>query len=290
MEALPTSNRIERITGKGGLPWLRLTHTSGFTLVISEYGAQVLSWATPSGEELLFVSEAASFNKGTPIRGGIPIVFPQFGRGELAHHGFARICDWKVIREQVSTNGSVSVTLRLVSDPALRALWPHGFAVEVEIVLTEVLLITLTVHNTGGSEFRFTSALHTYLRTSDVTKVELHGFDGVEYVDFLDNRKTALETREIVLIHEPIDRAYRDSPHAVTVFSRGDNRSYSIIKEGFCDTVVWNPGASAALAISDLLPSECAQMVCVESGNVLSPVVLGPGETHTSAQILRVQN
>jgi len=64
------SNQIERFTGKGGLPFLRLSHVSGFSLVLSEYGAHVVSWTSPEESELLFTSEVALYEVGKPIRGG----------------------------------------------------------------------------------------------------------------------------------------------------------------------------------------------------------------------------
>lgn len=40
--------------------------------------------------EILFMSTEANYVK---IRGGVPVVFPQFGPGELPQHGFARESD-----------------------------------------------------------------------------------------------------------------------------------------------------------------------------------------------------
>jgi glucose-6-phosphate 1-epimerase len=259
-------------------------------VVVSEYGAHILSWQNPSGQELLFVSEAAVYESGKPIRGGIPLVFPQFSKGKLPQHGFARVSAWKVIREQVSTSGAVSVTLRLVPDEAIDALWPHPFVLEYDVVLTDVLLTTMRVENTGSRELQFTSALHTYFRTSDVSGVEVHGLNGTEFVDFLDQRKVSLETRPQIIIDGPVDRAYQDSPATLSIVSKHDGRRYSVTKEGFSDTVVWNPWIETAKLIADLLPTEYAQMICVESGNVLTPVVLPVGEMHTSAQILREES
>jgi glucose-6-phosphate 1-epimerase len=286
----PSSNRIERIAGNGGLAWLRLTHTSGYSVVVSEYGAQVLSWTSPSGDELLFLSEAASFERGKPIRGGIPVVFPQFGKGLLSQHGFARVSDWNVIREQVSTTGAVSLTLRLVVDQTRIPEWPYSCSVELDIVLTDVLLMTMRVQNTGFKELTFTSALHNYFRIPDIASAEIRGMQGVEFVDLLDQRKGSLEEHETVPCSGPVDRVYRDSPSLVTLTSAIDSRRFSITKEGFSDSVIWNPGQVGAQAIADLLPSEYREMICIESANVLTPIVLRAGELHTSAQILRVES
>lgn len=289
MNSVPASNRIDRFVGKGQLPLIRLVHSSGYSVEVSEYGAHIVSWQNPQGKELLFMSEAATFDIGKPIRGGIPVIFPQFSKGALPSHGFARTSLWKPVREQVSTGGAVSVTLRMSPEESVYEMWPHSFLAELDVVLTDTLLITLRVENTGSTAFRFTSALHTYFRVEDVAGVELHGLKGFEYVDFLNQRRTALESRSPILISGPIDRAYRDSPQLLELSSKKNNVRYSITKEGFSDTVVWNPWIEGAAKIADLLPEEYIEMVCVESGNVLTPVLLQAGELHTSAQILRVE-
>lgn len=289
MAANVSGNRIERRIGRGGLPLLRLSHDSGYGAVVSEYGAHVLSWTDPGEQELLFVSEQAVYEQGKPMRGGIPIVFPQFSKGVLPAHGFARTMMWKVVREQVSTTGPVAVTLRLLPDARTRELWAYEFQVELDVVLTDVLLLTMRVENTGRVPFQYNSALHTYFRTKDVSGLRLQGFGGCEFVDMLRGKKMDVEERQEVLIDGPIDRVYRDSPQSVQVCSDKDRYAYLITKEGFTDTVVWNPWIAGAKALADLGDSEYSEMVCVESGNVLSPITLAPGELHTSAQIVRVE-
>jgi len=289
MQRSTSGNRIERIPGKGGLPYVRISHDSGYAAVVSEYGAQVVSWTDPDEREILFLSERAVFEQSKPIRGGIPIVFPQFSKGALPPHGFARTAMWKVVREQVSTAGPVTVTLRLVPDAAIFALWPYHFQAEVDVVLTDVLLLTLRVENVGAKPFQFQSALHTYFRSKNVAGVRLAGFEGCEFVDFLQERRLHVEERSEVVIEGPIDRAYRDSPQSVQLWSEDDGYACLITREGFADTVVWNPWVDGAQNISDLRDDEYSQMVCVESGNILAPIVLAPGELHTSAQILRIE-
>lgn len=289
MQKSTSGNRIERIAGKGGLPYVRMSHDSGYVAVVSEYGAQVVSWTGPDERELLFVSEQATFELGKPIRGGIPIVFPQFSTGALPTHGFARTAMWRVVREQVSTAGPVTVTLRLVPNAEIFALWPYHFQAEVDVVLTDVLLLALRIENVGSKTFSFQSALHSYLRTSDLSAVRLIGFEGCEFVDFLQQRRLYVEELSEVVIGGPIDRAYRDSPQSIQLWSQDDGYSYLITREGFSDTVVWNPWVEGAQKISDLGDDEYSQMICVESGNILAPIILVPGELHTSAQILRIE-
>lgn len=289
MNQSDSPNRIEKFVGPGNVPMVRLIHSSGYSATVSEYGGHLLSWMSPTEQEVLFVSSRAAYEIGKPIRGGMPIIFPQFGKGELPQHGFARVKQWKVVREQVSTNEAVSVTLRLSSDRSTESIWPHPFTLELEIVVTDVLLTVLRIINTGREEFSFHSALHTYFRTNDISSAWLEGLREIEYVDFLQDRKNCLEQRSRVAITEPIDRAYRDSPETLWLGLPGNATRVAITKEGFRDTVVWNPWSEGAQKISDLAPEEYSHMVCVESGNVLSPVILEAGDVHTSAQILRVE-
>jgi glucose-6-phosphate 1-epimerase len=290
MARLEHRNHIERFIGKGGLSFLRLSHVSGFSVVLSEYGAHVVSWTSPEENELLFTSEAATYEVGKPIRGGIPIVFPQFGKGALPQHGFARLKQWKIVREQLGSTDAVSVTLRLNSDEESEKLWSHPFTVELDVVLTDVLLMSLRVINTGRNAFSFTSAFHNYFRVRDVARVAIRGLRDVEYSDFLRERRAFMETRERIDIAGHIDRAYRDSPQTIVLDSPPENRSYLITKEGFSDTVVWNPWDVNSQSIVDMRPEEYHTMVCLESGNILTPVVLEPGDVHASAQILRVES
>ena len=51
------------------------------------WGATVVSWVE-GGVERLFVSSVAKYDEKKAIRGGIPVVFPQFGRPDekMAQH------------------------------------------------------------------------------------------------------------------------------------------------------------------------------------------------------------
>ena len=54
--------------------------------------------------------------------------------------------------------------------------------------------------------------------------------------------------------------------------------------------VVWNPWEDKAAGLADLADDEWRDMLCVEAGNVLgSAVRLDPGESHTLAQVVEVQ-
>lgn len=74
-----------------------LTTSSGARAEIALQGAHLLSWIPEGGSERLFLSAASQFRSGAAIRGGVPVIFPQFGTfGSLPKHGFARILPWIV--------------------------------------------------------------------------------------------------------------------------------------------------------------------------------------------------
>ena len=70
---------------------IKLTNKAGSTAEVSLFGAQVLSFHTAKNPKLdiLFLSKKADLGLVQPIRGGIPIVFPNFGsRKGFPSHGF----------------------------------------------------------------------------------------------------------------------------------------------------------------------------------------------------------
>lgn len=69
------------LTGRGGQPYVTARHHSGSSVDVYLFGATVTSFRTAAGREMLMVSEGAKFDGATPIRGGVPLVFPQFGEG-----------------------------------------------------------------------------------------------------------------------------------------------------------------------------------------------------------------
>ena len=58
-----------------------LKHSSGATASVNLFGATVFSWILPSGKEVFYLSKLTDTTGKKPIRGGIPIVFPQFNNG-----------------------------------------------------------------------------------------------------------------------------------------------------------------------------------------------------------------
>lgn len=272
----------------GELPAFELLHESGSSSLLSLYGAQVLSFIPSDGKEVFFLSNRSLFERGKAIRGGIPLVFPQFGKGILPSHGFARTEMWELESSSGGGGAPTTITLRLLSNSVTEALWPYSFECHFTLSLSEFVTTTSRVINTGNSPLSFQSAVHSYYQVPHIKDVAIQGLQGIPFIDFLDNRAESTESREKITIDKATDRVYRDSSSALKLISESDSRVISIEKVGYNDTVVWNPWKEGNASISDLAEGDFEHFVCIESGNVVKPIQLEPGEEHLSVQTVTV--
>lgn len=266
-------------------PAIRLNGPDGARVEVSPLGAQVLSWVDSSGRERFFLSPNAVFAPGQAIRGGVPVVFPQFsGRGPLKKHGFARGLPWSPRPVAALPDGCSRLSLELESCAETRGQWPHDFQAAMEITLgASELEMRLHVRNTGSAPFSFTAALHSYLAAS-LSDARLLGLAGRPYEDAADGGRWRVQRDDTVEFGEEVDRVYPEVGGELALVS--DGQRLRIGADGFRDVVVWNPGPALAAALPDLGDGHYAHFVCVEAANVLHPVVLSPGESWSGAQIL----
>lgn len=260
-------------------PCIRITNEDA-TALVSLHGAQVLSWMPADGRERLFLSDRAVFDGRTAIRGGIPVIFPQFGeRGPLQKHGFARIRTWQFQGEE---RGEAIFTL---AGDGGDADWPHPFLARLRVGLTgKRLAVALDIENTGAAAFAFTAALHTYLRVDDIAHAAIEGLQGCDYEDSANGGTLHRQHDYEVTFAGETDRIYNDVVAPLALID-GRHR-LDIEQDGFGDVVVWNPGQHLCARIADLAANDWQRFVCVEAGQVLQPVVLGPGEAWQGVQAL----
>lgn len=257
---------------------------SGAALAVSRYGGQVLSWRNAQGRELLYLSATSVGENSKPIRGGIPVCFPQFAaRGPLPKHGLVRTRWWTEVANAAA--GNAAVHLRLEDDAETRAIWPFRFSLDLHVVASESRLdIQLTVHNTDTRPWSFTAALHTYLRTDNVAQASLAGLAGIAYEDALRGGERVTSLEPTPDFRGAVDRVYQGAPSRLVLSEPG--HSILIQQAGFADTVVWNPGPSGASALGDMPAGDEMKMLCVEAAQVVHPVQLEPGETWSGSQFL----
>ena len=171
-----------------GLAAIALRSSDGATAVVMLNGGHVVSWKTAdSQKEQLYLSPTSAFANGKAIRGGVPVIFPQFSdRGPLVRHGFARTRPWKLLNSGTDAQEAFAC-LRLSNDDETHRLWPHAFELDLLVrVGGNGLLMELSCHNTGDAPFAFTCALHTYLRVHDVAQVHVQGLCGLQYRNAVD--------------------------------------------------------------------------------------------------------
>ncbi|XP_041464080.1 putative glucose-6-phosphate 1-epimerase [Lytechinus variegatus] len=254
------------------------------------HGATVTSLSL-NGCDRLFLSEKAVFNNKKAIRGGIPVIFPQFGPWDKgAQHGFARITPWVLTDKQTDPKKEVLCTFELEDNLETRSIWNHKFKVKYTVSLKKKnALFDFSVTNTGLEKFDFTCLLHTYFRVDDIANVSITGLNGLEYVDKIRGGATFTEDRELVTVDGNYDRVYKQTPNKHEIRNTIDGATIVLEKNNFPDTVVWNPWAEKAKQMSDFGDDEYTKMICVEAGYVSTPVTLQPEQTFYASQTIGVK-
>jgi glucose-6-phosphate 1-epimerase len=256
---------------------LTIAAPAGDRADIYAHGAHTVSWKPGGNSEHLFLSAISGFGPGSAIRGGVPVIFPQFGeQGPLRKHGFARLCDWQAGPVEKGAD-SITATFILEDGDDTRRLWPHAFRAEMRIAVSPGRLgLNLTVTNPGPESFAFTAALHTYLRVTDVLKTTIEGLAGVRYHDTTVVPWTErIEAESPVRFLAELDRIYYAVQRPLRVCT--PERVTRVETSGFPDAVLWNPGPSKSAALADMEPGGYRRFVCVEAAIVGQPVSVAPG-------------
>jgi glucose-6-phosphate 1-epimerase len=245
----------------GQLPALRLVAPDGAEATITLYGAHLVSWKTAEGHERIFCSARSALDGSRAIRGGVPVIFPQFGeRGDGLRHGFARVSQWRLAASGVEDGAAYAMFSLNQADLAaqLAQAWPYEFVLELRVaVRADQLEMSLDVRNRGAHAFPFAAALHTYHLVDAVDAVRIEGVqDGT------------------LAIEGKLDEVYRDVSGTIMLDSGGVK--LRLDQAGFTDAVVWNPGAADAAALGDLEDEEYRRFVCIEPA-LLGPHMLEPG-------------
>ncbi len=275
------------LTTFAGQPALSLRSPDGARATVLVHGAHLVSWIPAGGEEQLYLSPESRYGSGASVRGGVPVIFPQFNeRGPLPRHGLVRTRSWEPVESVVRGSHAIGV-LRFTDDIATRVHWKQGFEAELTVSLSgREIDIELAVTNTGQQPFAFQAALHTYLRCNDALKVQLEGLQGCNYEDALAPADKGLQQWGYVLtVVGPIDRIYRQVDRPMILRELG--RKTSIAMRGFDDVVVWNPGAEGNAKLSDMPEGDWQHFLCVEAARIAEAVLLQPGDDWAGMQSLR---
>ncbi len=267
------------------MPKIKLTSSGGDQADIHYHGAQVTSWIPASGREQLFMSPRTDFGTNASIRGGIPVIFPQFcSEGPLIKHGFARRMDWKCV-ENKNQGEKISAIFQLKENPATRQIWNYAFTAELRVTIGNCMLETaLAITNTDDQPFTFTGALHTYLRVDDIQQVTIEGLQEISYYESSNRQSRLVQTEKELRLMSEIDRFYMNAAQPLSLCTH--ERLLGIEMQGFKDVVIWNPWIEGTVALTDLEPQAYREMLCVEAAIIEDPVTLQPAQTWQGSQRL----
>ena len=269
----------------GQLPAVTIRAADGAQATVTLYGGHLVAWQTSDGQERLFCSRASSLDGSRAIRGGVPVIFPQFGaRGTGMRHGFARVATWQ-LASSGETDGAAHAefTLQHTDLPdAIGATWPCAFTLRLRVeVQGQSLELNLSVHNTGEQAFPFSAALHSYFAIDQLSEARVGGLQRVRYSD--ETPQDALQAEEWLQFADKLDRIYYQLPGALTLQS--GSHTLRLEQQGFTDAVVWNPGAQDAAALPDLADDEYPRFICIEPA-LIQPDTLAAGAEWTGRQRL----
>ncbi|KAL3229179.1 Glucose-6-phosphate 1-epimerase [Nakaseomyces bracarensis] len=265
------------------------------SVTILKYGATVISWKL-KGEEQLWLSSAAKLDGSKPVRGGIPLVFPVFGKNntdellsKLPQHGLARNSNWEFLGQTKSNPPTVQFGLNhKVANAELTKLWPVEFNLILSVELGEDYLKTgIEVENVSNDTMKFNWLFHTYLKIDDIEDTMVSNLVGMKVYDQL-LKESFIDKHPVVTFHQETDSIYQnvDSDRLIQVVGKGV-QLHSIKRNNLPDAVVWNPWVEKSAGMGDFEPKDgFKNMVCVEPGHVSDFVSLPAGEKWSASQLL----
>lgn len=280
-----------------------LTHAKDSTtqVRILKHGATVTSWKQ-GGEERLWLSDNAVLDGSKAVRGGIPLVFPVFGKQKkedhptykLPQHGFARNSEWEFLGQTTENPLTIQFGLGPENvDTELYKLWQDGknnFTLILSVTLGDDYLKTnIDVENNGKDSFEFNWLFHTYFRVPDITDILVNNLVDNKCYDQLI-AESYVEKSPVLCFNHEFDRIYLDVDEKLTMqVIRFGKVLMNVQRENLPDAVVWNPWIEKSKGMGDFMPKTgYLNMLCIEPGHVSDMVKLGAGEKWSAAQILRL--
>ena len=263
-------NELQFVDIEHGFTYIEINNAKAHA-TISTYSGQVLSYRPKSQkDDLLFVSDRAYYEEGKAIKGGIPVCWPWFGAdpddlGRPAH-GFVRNRQWEVTGSESLANGSTKVILGMVDSNETRKIWPHTFKLSIEITVGDSLKLALVTRNSGDDSIAISQALHTYFYVGDISKVQVLGLDGIDYLDKVDGFAEKTQSGPVTINGE-VDRIYKGVTGELVIDDESLGRRIRIASSGCSTAVVWNPWSEIAASMGDLDDDDYKKMICVETAN-----------------------
>jgi len=252
---------------------------------LTTYGATLLSFIPNNQQDLLWVSESAVYDGSKPVRGGIPICWPWFGKAKqsgLPAHGFVRNLVWTVEKASQLDTGETRILLGCSSSEETLAIWPYEFKLELCVEVGQDLTLNLTSKNLSNQTMPITEALHTYFNVSDPNGLPIDGLQQSRHFNTLLENPSEQTPVEKLILQPSHDSVYLNQTGKVVIDDSAKNRKIMINKRNSKSTIVWNPGPEIVKGFADINDQAWLDFACVESGNVWDDSIeLKPQTEHT---------
>uniref|UniRef100_A0A7S1G0X4 glucose-6-phosphate 1-epimerase n=1 Tax=Corethron hystrix TaxID=216773 RepID=A0A7S1G0X4_9STRA len=269
-----------------------IKHTaSGASAKVLPFGATIISFLNSKGHETLFLSSLAKTDGSKATRGGIPLVFPQFGQPnkDMPQHGFLRNNYWKCgdfFDHDEEAGIDFTLALGDVVNARGEGVWKDGGTVDCSIVLSikvtaNSLTTVLTIKNTGENIFDFQTLFHTYFKiygskALDKIVCNITGLAGYHIYDQV-RKEERVQSEEPLFVDSELDCIFTapdGKPSLDVLICTGDDGSkVSVQASAYVDgeavavsAVVWNPFIEKSKRMGDYADSEYHDMICVEPG------------------------
>lgn len=280
-----------KIIQRGSLDFVQINHPT-CVAEVSLFGGHITHWQPTNHKPILWMSKNTALDGKTALRGGIPICWPWFGPVQgKGRHGLVRTKLWQLDAYRESRNTVeiiLSVELSAAENP-----WPHPQRLEMEISFGAALQQTLRMKNDGDNPLCFAFALHNYFEISGLDNIEIPFLANQIYDDTLSGAKHVLDTQSSVnsekgAYQSPFDRVYLNQDEGC-IIDKKYGRRIVIEKFGSQHWVLWNPGADAAVTMTDVDKGGERNFVCLEVANT-TDIVIAPGGTASVGQTISVES
>lgn len=247
-------------------------------------GGHVAEYCPAGQEPVLFLSEAAHYEEGKAIRGGVPICFPWFGGNKndpnSPSHGLVRTELWEVSASSCHDD-TVEVTLNFATE---------SLALEYRLSFGSSLELEMTVSNRSETEQRYELALHTYFSVGDIERVAIQGLEAQPFLDQL-TETTESPAGGPIQFSEETDRIYWGEADQIRLVDESNQRTMLVEPSGSQATVVWNPWIAKSKRMPDFGDHEYPKMCCIETAKITpNDVALEPNGSSTTSVRISVES
>ena len=233
-------------------------------------GGQIMRCQLAGYGELFYQNPLALLDGSAPIRGGVPVLFPQFaGQGPLPKHGLVRTQPWQLIPSPDQFAAHLSL--------APNAQWPGQADLALHAQADDhALTITLTITNRAEQPLQWTGGLHPYFALDARSSCQIQGLSAHHLIDRLGKQPlSAVAVADALTGCQEIEWLVTDAAPLVLAQA---GRRLQLSMQGFTEWMIWNPGQTAAAGIKDLPSNDWQKFICIEPVCVSQPLTIQPGD------------